>query len=330
MKKFLFFILFGAILTTFWLYSSYSSALKYSLNPDSAATVSVEIPQGSSGKEIASILKEEGLIKNATAFSFYLKQREIGDQLKAGRYGFKENQTLPEIVDLLIAGKASESSVTLLEGWTAQQMADYLEEKGLTTAESFMDCVEHCTIRMKFLPGDYLEGFLYPDTYFIDYDSYSDKDFIRQMLSTFESKLSEDDWKAISESKRTLEELIIMASIVEREERLPEEKSTVAGILWNRYDVGIALGADATILYGLGRTSGTLDYNDLQLDSPYNSRKVKELPPTPISNPSIETIRATLYPEDTDYMYYLHDDAGKVYYAKTLEGHVKNKEKYLN
>ena len=120
-----------------------------------------------------------------------------------------------------------------------------------------------------------------------------------------------------------------MASIVEREERDPAERPTVAGILWNRYDANIGLGADATVLYGLGRTKGGLSYEDLQSDSPYNTRKYAGLPPTPISNPNISSIRAALYPEDTDYWYYLHDSDGGIHYAKTLDEHNVNKARYI-
>ena len=330
MKKFIVFLLIIVIFITFWLYSSYSSALKYVSDPSSSARVSVDIPEGSTGDEIATLLKEAALIQNKMAFSFYLKQNELDNELKAGRYVFQENSTLPEIANALVSGGAGESAVTLLEGWTAQQMADYLDEKGVTTAEAFMDCVKNCRFSFNFLPSDYLEGFLYPDTYFINYDSYSDESFIRQLVSTFETKLSEQEWADINDSDRSLEEIIIMASIVEREERNSEEKATVAGILWNRFDAGEWLGADATVLYALGRTNGGLSAKDLKFESPYNTRKNKGLPPTPISNPSVDSIRAALYPEETDYMYYLHDSEGGIHYAETLEGHNENKAEYID
>lgn len=329
MKKFLFFLLIVGIGLTFWLYRGYSAALKYSLDPNSTDRVSVSIPEGSSGKAIATILNEKGLIKSAWAFGFYTKQKELAESLKAGHYVFQKKQTLPEIASMLAEGETSENSVTLLEGWTAKQMAEALEEEGLTTVDDFMDCLENCDFDFNFIPKDYLEGYLYPDTYFVDPKTYSDEAFISQLIGNLKKKLSDEDWDAINNSDRSFEDIMIMASIVEREERKPDEKATVAGILWNREDNGIGLGADATVLYALGRTKGGLSYDDLQVDSPYNTRKYAGLPPTPICNPSIESIRAALYPEDTDYMYYLHDDEGGIHYAKTLDGHNENKAKYL-
>lgn len=329
MKKFILFSLSVGIILTFCLYYGYSSALKYNLDPNSSDQISVTIPQGSSGKDIAGILKEKGLIKSTWAFSFYIKEKELSGEMKAGHYVFRKNQTLPEIASMLGEGETSEMSVTLLEGWTAKQIAEELEEKGLTTVESFMNCLKACDTLIHFAPDESLEGFLYPDTYFIDSITYSDTNFIRELLTNFENKLSEQEWSDINNSKRTLEEIVTMASIVEREERNPDEKSTVAGILWNRFDNNVGLGADATVLYALGRTKGGLSYDDLQVDSPYNTRKYAGLPPTPICNPSIQSIRAALYPKETDYMYYLHDEEGGIHYAKTLEGHNENKAKYL-
>jgi len=300
------------------------------MNPSGSTRVIVDIKQGSTGGQIAKMLYEKGLIKNTSAFSFYLKQNDLDGQLKAGRMIFQENFTLPEIVDVLLEGKSMEFAVTLLEGWTAQQIANYLEEENITSAEDFMECLNSCEFDFTFIPDNYLEGYLYPDTYFVSIESFSNERFITRLISTLENKLSDDDWYAISTSNRDLEDIMIMASIIEREERNDAEKATVAGILWNRIDANIGLGADATVLYALGRTSGGLNYDDLQVDSPYNTRLYAGLPPTPISNPSIESIRAALYPKDTNYWYYLHDSDGRIHYAKTLDSHNVNKARYIN
>lgn len=330
MKKFIVTIIIAAIALTFWLYASYSSALKYQLDPKSRESISITIPEGSGGGQIAAILEEKGLIKSPWSFRFYIKQNELDSQLKAGVFVFQKNQNLKEIVDVLIQGGSGETSATLLEGWTAEQMAGYLEQQGLTTRDSFLSCLEQCPISFDFLPDSYLEGFLYPDTYFIDASTYSDEAFINQLVTTFKNKFTPEEWSDLTNSDRPLEEIIIMASIVEREERDSAEKPTVAGILWNRFDIGMGLQADATILYALGRTEGGLSAKDLQIDSPYNTRKYRGLPPTPISNPSIDSIRAALYPAETNYMYYLHDDEGGIHYAESLAGHNENKAKYIN
>ena len=329
MRKLFLFLLALVIVATFWIYGNYTAAITYSLNPNSTDRVTVVVPEGSTGTEIGSILKDKGLIKTGAAFDFYLKQKGFSNQLKAGRYIIQENNTMPEIVDILASGSASESAVTLLEGWTAEQIAEYLEEEQVTTVESFMECLKSCEFDFNFIPEDYLEGYLYPDTYFVALESFSDERFIGRLITTLKNKFTDEDWEAINASERDFEDIMIMASIVEREERVDSEKATVAGILWNRYDSGVGLGADATVLYALGRTSGGLNHQDLQVDSPYNTRKYAGLPPTPIANPGISSILAALHPEDTDYWYYLHDEDGGIHYAEDLDGHNANKAEYL-
>ena len=329
MKKFLFITFFIALAGIFFVYSQYTHALRYALNPSSSARVSITIPDGSTGAQIATLLRDKDLISSTDAFSFYLRQQGLSSKLKAGRFIFQENHDLEEIVDILVEGQASEFAVTLLEGWTAKQIAQKLESEELTTVDDFMKCLEDCDFDLSFLPENYLEGYLYPDTYFVNPGSYSNEAFVGRLLTTFRNKLTDEDWAAINASDRDFEDIVIMASIVEREERVDSEKPTVAGILWNRYDNGVGLGADATVLYALGRTSGGLTYDDLQVDSPYNTRKYAGLPPTPIANPSISSIRAALYAEETDYWYYLHDSDGGIHYARTLEQHNINKARYI-
>lgn len=330
MRKFFIFLAVLGALGTILFYSRYMSAVHFSLNPSGSSRVIVDIAQGSSGTQIARQLYDKGLIKSPTLFKLYVKEKGLEGQMKAGRMIFQENFALPEIVETLVAGKSEEFPVTLLEGWTALQIGEYLEEKGLTSSDNFMACFEQCDFDFNFLPEGSLEGYLYPDTYYVSPQSYSDEAFITRLITTLNEKLTDDDWAAINASEKDFSQIMIMASIVEREERNDAEKATVAGILWNRFDTGMGLGADATVLYALGRTSGGLSYADLQVDSPYNTRKYAGLPPTPIANPGLSSIRASLYPEETDYWYYLHGSDGKIHYGRSLEEHNANKARYLN
>ena len=168
----------------------------------------------------------------------------------------QEDFNLKQIAEALVEGKAEEMAVTVLEGWTNKQIAEYLEEADITSADDFLDCTASCTFTFDFLPAGYLEGYLYPDTYFVDPNTFNNQRFITRLIQTLENRLSDEDWDAINQSARTFEEIMIMASIVEREERDPDERPTVAGILWDRFDKGVGLGADATVLYALGRTKG--------------------------------------------------------------------------
>jgi UPF0755 protein len=328
MKRFSLFVVI-LVVFSFGIYHYYHGALNYQKDPSGRTFATVTIPDGASADTVAAILKDEGLIRSEWVFAYYVDQNDYASQLKAGKHLISADGDLSEIVDALVSGELTQSGVTLLEGWTSWEMAEHLESLGLTTRDSFMDCLVDCIFEADFLTVDGLEGYLYPDTYFVDPNAYSDQSFIQRLLTTFESKLSNEDWEAIETSDRTLEEVIIMASIVEREERNPDEMPTVAGVLWSRYDSDHWIGADATVLYALGRTSGGLTGTDLDNDSPYNTRKFRGLPPGPISNPGLASIRAAIYPEETDYFYYLHDAEGNIHYGRTLEEHNLNKAKYL-
>ncbi|MBI5421888.1 endolytic transglycosylase MltG [Candidatus Peregrinibacteria bacterium] len=330
MRKISLFVIGALVVTGYVSYRSYVSAVNFEANPDSDQRVTVVIPKGSSADAVADLLLEKGLIKSPLFFKLYLRSNGLAGQLKAGRFVLMENYDMPAIASALVEGKSAELAVTLLEGWTARQIGDYLESLGLTTADNFVKCVETCTFKSTILPiKGSIEGYLYPDTYFVDAGSYSDEAFISRLVGTLESKLTAEDLKAIKDGQHSLQDVIKMASIVEREERDDAERPTIAGILWKRFDNGIGLGADATILYALGRTKGGLTYDELQTDSPYNTRKYRGLPPTPISNPHISSIRSAIYPKASSYLYYLHGSDGQVHYGKTLEEHNENKRRYL-
>ena len=329
MRKLLYLLLIIAIAFIFFGYKYYSSALRYVLNSAGTDRIVVNVEQGDTAADVADQLYEKDLIKSPAIFGFYLDQQGLDGQIKAGRIVVQENFTLHEIVSALVEGKSTEMSVTILEGWTIQQIADYMAGLNLTTSEEFVECIKTCEFEGEYLPDGYLEGYLYPDTYFVAPSSYDNQMFIQRLINTFESKLDTDIWVPLEKKNRTLEEVMIMASIIEREERNPDEQSTVSGILWNRYDANMGLGADATVLYALERTKGGLSYEDLQVDSPYNTRKYAGLPPTPICNPNISSIKAASDPALTNYMYYLHDSDGGVHYAETLDGHNVNKAKYI-
>lgn len=319
-------VLFGLLIGN----RAYNNSLNYVLDENSTDRISIDVPQGANAEQVAKLLEEEELIQSIPFFRFYVKRNDLGGNLQTGRFVFQENNTLEEIVEILVSGEGAELIVTLLEGWTTEQIGQELEEQGLTTTEEFMDCIENCEFAWNILEGvDYVEGYLYPDTYFVNPVEYSDEAFIDRLINTLEFKLTEEDWEGIEVSPYSFEEIMIMASIVEREERRDSELATVAGILWKRYDQGMLIGADATTLYGLGRTSGGLTYNDLQSDSPYNTRKFTGLPPTPIANPGLTSIRAAIFPEETDYFYYLHDSEGGIHYGRTLEEHNVNKARYI-
>jgi len=317
----------SVLATVFIIGNVYTSSLKYSRGGNERLVF--EITDGESGASIADRLKSGHWIKSTLVFKIYLKQNNLETKIKSGRFVLNGSENMIQLIDTFTSNASKEMSVTLLEGWTVKQVADYLERSGLTSQDSFLGCLKTCAFKSSLSLPSSLEGYLFPDTYFVSPSTYSDQSFIQLMIWTLEKRITQKDLDAIAQSGKSFNEIMIMASIIEREERDPKERPTISGILWNRINGETGLYADATLLYALGRTKGGLSYEDLQVDSPFNTRKYKGLPPTPIGNPGLDSIQAAIYPEKTDYWYYLHDSDGNVHYARTLDEHNVNKSRYI-
>jgi len=256
--------------------------------------------------EIGENLEKERLVKSKFFFDFYViligKQRN----LQAGKYLLSPSMNVPQIVQKIISGDIAKMKVTIPEGFTVKEIEEMLGIK---------------------LPEEKLEGYLFPDTYYFPIDV-SGEEIVRIMRKNFEKKISPYK-EEIEKSGKSLQEIITMASLLEKEVKTKEEKEIVAGILWKRLKAGIPLQVDATITYITGKKTTKISFEDLQIDSPYNTYKYKGLPPGPICNPGLESILAALYPKDSDYWYYLSTPEGKTLFFKTLEEHNLAKTKYL-
>jgi UPF0755 protein len=174
-----------------------------------------------------------------------------------------------------------------------------------------------------------LEGYLYPDTYFID-GSTSLETLVAKALNNFDKKLTADLRQEISRQGKTIFEIVTLASVVEREVSAATDKKMVADIFWKRIEAGIGLQSDATVNFVTGKGLAQPTYADLEIDSPYNTYKYRGLTPGPISNPSIETIEAVIYPTTNEYYYFLTTPEGEAIYSKTYDEHLQNKYKYLD
>ncbi len=172
------------------------------------------------------------------------------------------------------------------------------------------------------------EGYLFPDTYFV-FPSIATDAYVKLLKDNFNTKIS-PLLSDIVQSGKNKKDIITMASIIEKEAHGDEDRSIISGILWNRINIGMPLQVDATFLYILGKGSSSLTLDDLKTDSLYNTYLYKGLPPGPIGNPGLESIKAAIFPSATEYLYYLHDKNGGIHYAKTFEEHKKNKLKYLD
>lgn len=303
------------------------------------------IDSGSSVKQISTKLEQEGLIKDAFYFDVYIWQKKYETRLQAGEYSLSAAMSIPEIVETLIGGKIINKELTfqIIEGWNIKEVSEYIAKSNLpdkenlialinTPVEKWPDELKQKSFLAQIPAGGSIEGYLFPDTYRIFNDATAE-DILNKIFMNFDNKL---DSKLLDEIKRqgkTLYNIITMASIVEKEVPLEEDRPIVAGILYKRMRVGMRLEVDATINYVINKNTTQLSYKDLALDSPYNTYKNDGLPPGPISNPSLSAIKAAIYPQESPYLFYLHPQNTankKTIFSKTYDEHLRNKAKYLN
>ncbi|MBR5122970.1 MAG: endolytic transglycosylase MltG, partial [Anaerotignum sp.] len=279
-------------------------------------TISVTIPEGAGTEEIANILKENDLISSVFGFKLTSKLEGFDGTYKCGTYNVDTGMTKRQIMELLQSGKvASDLKLMVPEGNTVKQIAARAEEAGICTAEEFIAEANTGTFDYEFLKDlperEYrLEGYLFPDTYFLS-ENMTAHDVIDTMLKRFDQMYTEEYRNAVASSGHTLDEIVTLASMVEKEIKLPEERTRAAGVMYNRLRDGITLGIDATVLYAVGKTAGELTQADLNTDSPYNTRINYGLPLGPIANPGEASFKAALYPETHNYLYYVVEAVGK-------------------
>jgi len=333
MKKFVAWVLVLVIFAYGW----YRFALR-PVDSGSDARVPITIEQGMSTSAIAELLESSDIIRSSSAFRLYTRVHGVQNSLQAGKFIFEKGQSVPEVIDALQNGKADEISLTIPEGFTVKDIDALLVEHGLAEEGEAIDCANTCDFSsFEFLPpkeglakrGGQLEGYLYPDTYFVNPQEFVTKFFLERLLTTFRNTVLEEYADAIEASPYSLHQIVTMASLVEEETRKADERPMVAGILWKRFEGGVGLGVDATVRYILDKQSSALTTTDLDSSSPYNTRKFRGLPPGPIASPSVKSIEAALNPETSDYWYYLHGTDGQIRYAKTNDEHNENKYKYL-
>ncbi len=274
----------------------------------------VHIPQGASISETADILKEKNAILSPGFFSLIIRTFSPSGVL-AGTYALSHKETVFSIAYRFSEGETGLEPVrvTIPEGVTVKQMAEIYSE----TLMDF-DSDKFIKIATKY------EGYLFPDTYFF-LPGTPPEAVLDKMRETFDEKVSpfEADIKKFG---KTLDEVVTMASLLEREARKFETRQVVAGILWKRIARGMPLQVDAVFGYIFGRETYSPTFSDLQVDSPYNTYRNKGLPPTAIANPGLEAIRAAISPVETPYLFYLTGKDGKMYYARTFEQHVANRQ----
>jgi UPF0755 protein len=288
----------------------------------------VEVRRGESIREIAWTLAQAGFLRRIEPFLVLHRLSAKNTSLKAGVYLLRSSMSLQEIYDVLAKGEAGEFRVTVPEGYTIEQTAALLWKRKLISAqEKFLDlCRQPAFIQSLGINATSLEGYLYPDTYFIP-PGLSEEGVIKLFVGQYHavtSPLFEQ-----SSSSLTPYEALILASIIEREARLDSEKPTISSVYHNRLAKGHRLESCATVRYALNKWDAPLTLEDLKITSPYNTYAHKGLPPAPICSPGKASIKAALEPVQTDFLFYCYKGDGTHYFSKTLEEHNQAVRRYL-
>ena len=295
-------------------------------------TVVVDIPQGETGSAVAAKLEKEGLIKDARLFKLVMKVTNSGKDIKPGKYQLNQNMTIMEILHRIKTGEGKVRLVTIPEGLTLKEIAKLLGEKKIVSSNDFLSAAANNSYFINGNKKDRIEGYLLPDTY--DFPAaFSAGDIIKRMLKEFDDKavplyLNSKDKLP---QKMSMDEIVILASLIEREAQVPSERPVIASVYYNRLKKGMKLQCDATVQYALGKQKAVLKFSDLKVESPYNTYLHEGLPPGPIANPGIESIKSALNPEKTDYLFYVRNDVkddGSHIFSKTLSEHNNAINKY--
>jgi UPF0755 protein len=291
--------------------------------------VTVEIPPGSTGQDIGAILAAQGVVRSALEFEVAVRNVDAAQQLKAGTYDLTTLMDPAEVVARLVSGpEPSVYRVTVIEGLRVSEILVKLAEQTPHDYGEFEEAlldgsVTTSLVEMPAQPTltDW-EGLLFPDTYEFAANA-GPKDILQRLASTMEQRVNSIDWSGWEALGYTQYQGIALASLIESEVLLDEERATVSSVIHNRLEIGMKLDIDATVLYAVG--SRDIDDFDREVDSPYNTYLVAGLPPTPISAPGRASLEAAAAPEDTGYFYYvLSDLEGHHAFAETIEEHNAN------
>ncbi|MGM0470818.1 MAG: endolytic transglycosylase MltG [Bacillota bacterium] len=315
------------------------SYLQLALGPVAQQEVTsyeVKISQGASTDQIADTLYNKGLIRNRLLFIGAVRLQSLADDLQAGYYRFDTGMSVNDLITKLVNHQVINYRIIIPEGFTVEDIAQKLSAKLEFSQQEFLAAARQEYPTIKFLSQiDHqalryrTEGYLYPETYHVA-KSINPQSMVRLMLREFQAQLSNQLREAIEQSKYNLQQIITIASLIEAEVLYDDERELIAGVIYNRLEQNMPLQIDATIQYILPEHKTKLLYSDLKVESPYNTYQNLKLPPGPINNPGLESIKAALNPADTEYLYYFALDNGRHKFTRTYQEHIRlqNKLKY--
>ena len=277
------------------------------------------VKKGSGLKSVAIELERRKLIKSKDLFIFWALLKGGSRDIKAGEYSLNQSMSPVTIFTILASGAVKTHPLTIPEGLAAEQIADILAQKGLVDKREFMALAMDKNLAASYhIDGQSLEGYLFPDTYLLSRDMGA-RQIIDLMIKRFWDIFS--NLKKGHETPMSLREIVTLASIVEKETGLAEERPLIASVFLNRLKRRMRLESDPTVIYGLKDFDGNLTKKDLQSPSPYNTYRNRGLPPGPIANPGRESLKAVINPAQTDYLYFVSRNDGSHYFSTTLREH---------
>ena len=295
----------------------------------------LNIPSGSSTLDIGEILEENEIIKDKTGFRIFSKLNGYDGKYIAGTYTLSAGMTTTEICQKISNGETTSTVFTIPEGYTLEEIVDTLVAEGYGTKEAFMDVIENGDFsKYDFIEEDpdliyTLEGYLFPETYSLEYGA-SEKEIITAMLDQFDEVFDDAMRRRAENLGMSVREVVTVAAIIEKESILDEDRPLVASVIYNRLDIGMRLGMDTTVLYLMDEHKVDLLYDDIEIESPYNTYLNEGLPPGPICCPGEASIEAALYPDVSDYYYFVVSDKGdgSISFSETEEQFEKDKAAY--
>ena len=319
----------------FWYQNTrYEYFIKTPVDPSDNTKISFTVKKGESPLQIGKNLKGKDLILDEDSFRNYLRANGMDRKVVAGRFLLNKTQTVPDIAGIITDSKQSEFIITVPEGSTITDIDEKLVEMEVIKPGDFVLATKNFSSwdKYPFLDKEKssnlvhpLEGYLFPDTYYIDPQNFRCEDLIQLMLNNFKKKLEDE---LDNDHGRSLFEIITMASIIEKETSLTEEKPLVSAVFHNRLKKKIPLQSDPTVIYGIKNFNGNLTKNDLQRPTPYNTYLRTGLPPSPICNPGKDSLLAALHPAPVPYLYFVSKNDGSHYFSSDLEDHNRAVWKY--
>ncbi len=290
--------------------------------------VRITVLPGMTFDQVAEILNEQGIIRDVDMFRWLAMERDVITRIQAGEFDLKAQMTPGEVLDRLVSGRPVEYKITIPEGYNLRQIAGILDQGEMWSGERFLDLASSPEFAKSIgIHAKTLEGYLFPDTY--QFPRWAkEEDLIKTMVKRMKQVFGQQELARMQELGMTMHELITLASLIEKETSLPEERPLISSVFHQRIQRGIKLECDPTVIYGMPDFDGNLRRRDLEKWTPYNTYLNHGLPPGPIASPGKGSIHAALYPEESTYIYFVSRGDGTHVFSRTFAEHQEAIRRY--